>query len=80
MTAGGVSAALHTATHPVTQAFLLPLAPAASAATPVMLIEPVILQRLTATTPVSPLPLSLVEIVRRRYVAFRKDLTGPMSG
>jgi len=38
-----------------------------------MSIEPVVLARLRTTAPASPLHLGLVEVVRRRYIAFRKD-------
>jgi hypothetical protein len=71
--AGVVSSALARATLPVTQAFLLPYAPAAAPAEPVLPIEPVILARLRTTAPASPLHLSLVEVIRRRYIAFRKE-------
>jgi hypothetical protein len=37
-------------------------------------IEPVVLARLRTTPPASALHLGLVEVVRRRYIAFRKDL------
>jgi hypothetical protein len=67
-------AALRVATHPVTQATLLPFVPTVEAAQPVLPIEPVIVHRLRTTAPASPLHLSLIEIVRRRYVQFRKDL------
>jgi len=52
----------------ITQAFLLPFAPAARnlpVTTPA--IEPVILRRLRTVTPASPLHLALVELVRRQY-------------
>lgn len=71
--AAAVVSALSRSTHPVTQAFLIPYSPDAPIAEPVLAIEPVILTRLRTTTPASPLHLSLVEIVRRRYIAFRKD-------
>jgi hypothetical protein len=57
----------------VSQTFLIPFAPDAPAPNPVALIEPVVLARLHTTQPASPLHLALVEIVRRRYIAFRKD-------
>ena len=38
-----------------------------------MPIEPVILARLRTTPAGSPLHLGLVEVVRRRYIVFRKE-------
>jgi hypothetical protein len=73
LTAENAAAALATATNPVTQAFLIPAAPGAPVAEPVMPVEPVVLARLRTTPPASPLHLGLVEVVRRRYIAFRKD-------
>lgn len=73
LTAENAAAALATATNPVTQTFLIPSAPDAPVAEPVMPIEPVVLARLRTTPPVSPLHLGLIEVVRRRYIAFRKD-------
>jgi hypothetical protein len=49
-------------------------APDAPVAEPVTPIEPVVLARLRTTPPASPLHLALVEVVRRRYIAFRKDM------
>jgi hypothetical protein len=40
-------------------------------------IEPVVLARLRTTPPASPLHLALVEVVRRRYIAFRKEVGQP---
>jgi hypothetical protein len=57
----------------VAQALLIPSATAAPAPEPVMPVEPVVLARLRTTAPASPLHLGLVEVVRRRYIAFRKD-------
>ncbi len=73
LTAQNAGAALPRTTNPVTQAVLIPFAPAASVAEPVTPIEPVVLARLRTTPPASPLHLALVEVVRRRYIAFRKD-------
>ncbi len=74
LTAENAAAALATATNPVTQTFLIPSAPDAPVAEPVMPIEPVVLARLRTTPPASPLHLGLVEVVRRRYIAFRKEV------
>jgi hypothetical protein len=53
---------------PVTRAFLLPCAPEATGPSIVAVkIEPVILSRLRAIPPGSPLHLALVEAVRRQY-------------
>jgi hypothetical protein len=69
-----VAAALGQADHPVAQAFLIPFAPEApcpnASSVPV---EPVVVARLRQIAGGSPLHLSLVEVVRRRYVLFRKD-------
>jgi hypothetical protein len=52
----------------ISQAFLLPFAPAARAvAVPTPAIEPVIESRLRIVSPASPLHLTLVEAVRRQY-------------
>jgi hypothetical protein len=71
--AENAAAGLGTATNPVTQTILIPAAPDAPVAEPVMPIEPVVLARLRPTPLASPLNLGLVEVVRRRYLAFRKD-------
>ncbi len=63
-----VEQALKVARLPITQAFLLPFAPAVTGlpvTTPA--IEPVILNRLRSVKPTSPLHLALVEVVRRQY-------------
>jgi hypothetical protein len=63
-----VERALAAARLSITQAFLLPFAPASTdlpATTPA--IEPVILNRLRTVSPTSPLHLALVETVRRQY-------------
>lgn len=39
-----------------------------------MPIEPMVLSRLRTTPPASPLHLALTEVVRRRYIAFRKEI------
>ncbi len=68
-----VESALAHSAQPVTQAILIPFAPNATRGELVLAIEPVILERLRTTVPVSSMHLSLVEIVRRRYILFRKD-------
>jgi hypothetical protein len=63
-----VEQALTAAPLTITQAFLLPFAPAVtnlSMTTPT--IEPVILKRLRTVSPASPLHITLVEAVRRQY-------------
>jgi hypothetical protein len=65
--------ALERTTNPVTQAFLLPWAPAAVAATPVVPIEPVVERKLRSVGPASSLHRSLVEVVRRQYKVFCQD-------
>jgi hypothetical protein len=52
---------------------LIPFAPDAPVAEPVLAIEPVLLARLRTTLSASPLHLGMIEVVRRRYIAFRKD-------
>jgi hypothetical protein len=75
LTAPNAGAALARTTNPVTQTILIPFAPPdALASEPGTPIEPVVLARLRATPPASPLHLALVEVVRRRYIAFRKDV------
>jgi len=70
-----VATALAAATNPITQAFLLPFAPAAELPADAPLpIEPVVADRLRQLVGGSSLHLSLVEVVRRRYVQFRKDV------
>ena len=60
--------------NPITQAFLIPVAPKAPTVPPAPAIEPVVLTRLHAVASGSPLHLALVEIVRRRYIAFHKEI------
>jgi hypothetical protein len=74
LTAQNTGAALSRTTNPVTQTLQIPFAPDAPVLEPVSPIEPVVLARLRTTPPASPLHLALVEVVRRRYIAFRKDL------
>ena len=74
LTAETAGAALARTTNPVTQTLLIPFAPDAPVAELVTPIEPVVLARLRTTPPASPLHLALVEVVRRRYIAFRKDV------
>lgn len=63
--------------NPVTQALLLPFAPEAKLSSgSLFVIEPVIVERLRRLTGASPLHLSLVEVVRRRYMRFRKEADG----
>lgn len=70
-----VSAALASTTNPVTQAYLLPLAPETElSAASLFPIESVVLNRLKQLEAGSVLHLSLAEVVRRRYVLFRKDI------
>ncbi len=73
LTTENAAAALPRTTNPVTQTLLIPAAPDTRAPEPVVPIEPVVLARLRTTPPASPLHLGLVEVVRRRYIAFRKD-------
>jgi hypothetical protein len=74
LTALNAGVALPRTTNAVTQAILIPFAPDAPVPEPGAPIEPVVLARLRTTPPASPLHLALVEVVRRRYIAFRKDL------
>ena len=74
LTSNNAAAAVARCSNPVTQSFLVPFAPDAPAQAPFMPIEPIVLARLRSTPPASALHLSLVEIVRRRYIAFRKDI------
>ena len=71
---GNVAAALASTHNPVTQAYLTPFAPLVEFSPhSVFPIEPVVLGRLRTLQGGSPLHLSLVEVVRRRYIQFRKD-------
>lgn len=73
--AKAVSGALASTTNPVTQAYLIPFAPEVElSAASLFPIEPVILNRLRQLDGGSALHLALVEVVRRRYVLFRKDI------
>jgi hypothetical protein len=74
LTAQDAGAALGRTTNPVTQTFLIPFAPDAPVPEAVTPIEPVVVARLRTTPPASALHLALVEVVRRRYIAFRKAL------
>jgi hypothetical protein len=62
-----VELALARATNPISQAFLLPFAPNATWAVPVVSMEPLVEQKLRTVAPASSLHRSLVEVVRRRY-------------
>jgi hypothetical protein len=63
-----VQQALAAAPLAITQAFLLPFAPAATHLPPTApAIEPVVLNHLRTVTPASHLHLALVEIIRRQY-------------
>ncbi len=68
-----VRAALGRTANPITHAFLLPWAPDATTAPPVVAIEPLVEQRLRSVAPGSPLHRSLVEVVRRQYKLFCQD-------
>jgi hypothetical protein len=70
LTAENAAAALARSSNPVTQTFLIPSAPGTELVLP---IESVVLARLRTTSPASPLHLGLVEVVRRRYIAFHKE-------
>ncbi|MCY2965977.1 MAG: hypothetical protein NT069_20490 [Planctomycetota bacterium] len=70
-----VAAAIESTRNPITQAFLIPFAPDAELSHDTVIpVENVILSRLRQIPGGSPLHLSLVEVVRRRYIMFRKDL------
>lgn len=70
-----VSAALALTTNPITQAYLVPFSPDTTLpVTSLFPIEPVVLDRLRRLEAGSALHLSLAEVVRRRYVLFRKDI------
>jgi hypothetical protein len=74
LTSSNSVAALPRTTNPMTQAMLIPFASDAAVPESMPPIEPVVLVRLRSTRPASPLHLAIVEIVRRRYIAFRKDV------
>jgi hypothetical protein len=74
LTADNARAALGISTNPVTQTLLIPFAPDSTPPELALRIEPVVLARLRTTAPASSLHLALVEIVRRRYIQFRKDV------
>jgi hypothetical protein len=73
LTADNAAMAQARTINPVTQAFLIPFAPDAAVGESFMPIEPLVMARLRSTPPASPIHLALVEIVRRRYIAFRKE-------
>jgi hypothetical protein len=68
-----VATALAKSPSPITQAFLIPFAPSASRCDPVCPLEPILVERLRKTAPASSLHVSVVEIIRRRYILFRKE-------
>jgi hypothetical protein len=68
-----IRTALKRTTNPITQAFLLPWAPTAVTAAPVVPIEPVVERKLRSVAPASSLHRSLVEVVRRQYKVFCQD-------
>lgn len=68
-----IRSALERTTIPITQAFLLPWAPDAVAATPVVSIEPIVERKLRSLAPASSLHRALVEVVRRQYKVFCQD-------
>jgi hypothetical protein len=70
--AQSVSLALQRSVFPVTQALLLPFSPASSLSQTMPGMEPVVVQRLRSTVPASPLHLTLVEVVRRQYQAYKQ--------
>ena len=73
--ATAVGEALAAATNPITQAYLIPSSPTtALSPASVFPIEPVVLDRLRRLEAGSALHLSLAEVVRRRYILFRKDI------
>jgi hypothetical protein len=74
LTADHASAALRRSTNAVTQTLLIPFAPDSTPPELPVPIEPVVLARLRTTAPASSLHLALVEIVRRRYIQFHKDV------
>jgi hypothetical protein len=65
-----VRAALGRTANPITQAFLLPYAPEATALPPLVAFEPLVERKLRSVGPASPLHRSLVEVVRRQYKVF----------
>src|SRR5262249_55464176 len=70
-----LTVALSSTNHPITQAYLIPFAPEiALSATSLFPIEPVVLDRLRKLEGGSLLHLALVEVVRRRYILFRKAI------
>lgn len=69
-----VAAALAKSPCPMTQAFLIPFVPDAPRCDPVCPLEPILVERLRKTLPASSLHVSIVEIIRRRYILFRKEL------
>ncbi len=69
-----VASALGRTRSPVTQSYLIPFAPRAAVSSPVCPVEPVVWERLKGVASGSPLHHSLVEIIRRRYILFRKEV------
>jgi len=70
-----ISAALAATTNPITQSYLIPFCPEielSSASS--FAIEPVVLDRLRRLEAGSSLHLALAEVLRRRYILFRKDI------
>jgi hypothetical protein len=73
LTADNATAALRQSTNPVAQTLLIPFAPDSPSADLPLSIEPVILARLRTTAPASAMHVALVEVVRRRYIQYRKE-------
>lgn len=70
-----VRAALSLTRNPITQAFLIPFSPQSPLRPDSLFaIEPVVLERLKNAPGGSTFHLSLVEVIRRRYVALCKSL------
>jgi hypothetical protein len=67
-----VSPAIQQTTHPVTAALLLPFSPGTPLPETTPAIEPIVVNRLRAVPPTSPLHLTLVEAVRRQYRVYRQ--------
>lgn len=70
-----VSTAVAQTRNPITQAYLIPYVPDIELSPlSAMSIDPLVLSRLKQVSPASPLHIALVEVVRRRYIAWRRQI------
>jgi hypothetical protein len=72
--AQSVSLALQRTVFPVTQTLLLPFSPESPLSQTTPAVEPIVVKRLRSTVPASPLHLTLVEVMRRHFQAYKQTV------